>query len=75
MGKITLDEEKKAAFVQTIGRDKRKEITLPTWINVPLDISIFSHYLFSDVRTKQSKQMFAKKKREIIIYARRMGTF
>lgn len=51
--KIAFDKEKKAVDVQTIGNGKREEIILPTWINVPLDVSISFRYLFSDARTEQ----------------------
>lgn len=61
IGKITFDGEKKAAVVQTFEKDERKEMTFPTWINVPLDITISSYYLFTDARTKRFSQVFAKK--------------
>lgn len=59
--KIAFNKEKKTTDVQTIGNGKREEITLSTWINVPLDVSISFRYLFSDVRTEQFYQAFTRR--------------
>lgn len=51
--KIAFNKKEEIVDVQTIGNGKREEITLSTWINVPLDVSISFRYLFSDARTEQ----------------------
>lgn len=63
--KIAFNKKEEIVDVQTIGNSKREEITLSTWINVPLDVSISFRYLFfrrtnravlSGIHTKRKKE-------------------